>query len=59
MRLLVKAREASGDGITTFEYIHRYCFGLGFDLVPGNSDPFDQSYEPYALMELASGGAGV
>lgn len=54
-RLLAKAREASGDGVTTFEYMHRYCFELAFEYVPGNTDPLEQAHQHYALMELASG----
>jgi len=54
-RLLAKAREASGDGVTTFEYMHRYCFELAFEYVPGNTDPLAQPYQHYVLMELASG----
>lgn len=56
-RLLARAREASGDAVTTFEYMHRFCFDLAFELVPGNSDPFAEPHEHYALVELSSGRA--
>ena len=58
-QLLARAHEASGDGVTTFEYMHRHCFDLAFDLVPGNIDPFDTVHTHYVLLELASGQRGT
>jgi FAD/FMN-containing dehydrogenase len=54
-QLLARAREASGDGVTTYEYMHRYCFDLAFAIIPGTTDPFADRYDHYALLELASG----
>lgn len=52
--LLEKMRTASGDNITSFEYISRSALKLVVEHVDGASDPFDQSYEHYALVELST-----
>ncbi len=54
VKLLSRAKDASGDGTTTFEYIHRACLDLVFELDPNLSDPFDTRHEHYALIEMSS-----
>ena len=52
-KLLAALREASGDTITTFEYMHRACL----DVLAAHTDlgdPLDEVYEHYALVELSS-----
>jgi len=52
-KLLGLLREASGDSISTFEYMHRACL----DILTAHTDlgdPFDQIYQHYALVELTS-----
>ncbi|MBT5110108.1 MAG: FAD-binding oxidoreductase [Rhodospirillaceae bacterium] len=53
--LLARLRAASGDGVTTFEYLHRLCLELAVANIPGAADPFDQPHAHYALVELSSG----
>ena len=53
--LLARLRAASGDGVTTFEYLHRICLDLAIANIPNITDPFDQPYAHYALVELSSG----
>jgi len=51
--LLAALREASGDSISTFEYMQRVCF----DILAAHTnlgDPFEQPYGHYALVELTS-----
>ena len=52
-RLLARLREASGDTITTFEYMHRACLDI-LVAYTDLGDPFDEVYEHYALVELTS-----
>jgi len=52
--LLAKLREASGDMVTSFEYIHRHCMDLVIRHIPGQSDPFDHRYQHYVLVELSA-----
>ena len=54
VKLLSRAKDASGDGTTTFEYIHRACLDIVFALDPGLSDPFDKQHDHYALIEMSS-----
>jgi FAD/FMN-containing dehydrogenase len=51
--LLAALREASGDAISTFEYMHRACLDI-LDAHTDLGDPFGQRYEHYALVELTS-----
>jgi FAD/FMN-containing dehydrogenase len=53
--LLARLRAASGDGVTTFEYLHRICLDLAIANIPGITDPFGQPHTHYALVELSSG----
>ncbi len=57
-RLLSRFRERSGDSVTSFEYVHRTCLDLVLEELTGNSDPFQESYQHYVLIELASGQHG-
>ncbi len=57
--LLAKLREASGDAVTSFEYIHRQCMDLVIRHMPGQNDPFDHRYQHYALVELSASRSGA
>jgi FAD/FMN-containing dehydrogenase len=52
-RLLAMLREASGDAISTFEYMHRACLDI-LAAYTDLGDPFDEVYQHYALVELTS-----
>ena len=52
-RLLAALREASGDAITTFEYLHRRCIDV-LDTYTDLGDPLEETYQHYALVELTS-----
>jgi FAD/FMN-containing dehydrogenase len=52
--LLARARSASGDAVTAFEYIPRICLDMVFAHTPGTVDPLPRPYPYYALMELTS-----
>ncbi len=52
-RLLGRARRESGDQVTSFEYIARASLDLVLAHIDGVSDPFEQAYEHYVLMELS------
>ena len=52
-RLLAMLREASGDTITTFEYMHRACLDILIAFTD-LGDPFEDAYAHYALVELTS-----
>jgi FAD/FMN-containing dehydrogenase len=54
-RLLARFREASGDAVTSFEYLHRTCLDLVLEHLPGSADPFAQHHRHYVLVELSSG----
>ncbi len=53
--LLDRLRAASGDSVTTFEYVNRPSLALALDWVEGNRDPFDAPHGHYALVELSGG----
>jgi len=53
--LLEHLRGASGDSVTTFEYINRQSLELALAFVEGNRDPLAQAYPHYALVELSGG----
>jgi FAD/FMN-containing dehydrogenase len=52
--LLSKARAATGDAVTAFEYIDRICLDFVFKHTPGTADPLAQPYRHYVLMELTT-----
>ncbi|MBM3601970.1 MAG: FAD-binding oxidoreductase [Alphaproteobacteria bacterium] len=56
--LLSKARAATGDAVTAFEYIHRICLDFVFRHTPGTSDPLTERHTHYVLMELTTTAAG-
>lgn len=55
LKLLSRMRAATSDGVTSFEYIHRRCIDLVLTHIDGASDPFDEAYEHYALIECSAG----
>ncbi|TDJ14917.1 MAG: FAD-binding oxidoreductase [Gammaproteobacteria bacterium] len=52
-RLLATLREASGDTITAFEYMHRACLDI-LVAYTDLGDPFEEAYTHYVLVELTS-----
>ena len=52
-RLLATLREASGDTITAFEYMHRACLDI-LAAYTDLGDPFQEVHQHYALVELTS-----
>ncbi|MSP87547.1 MAG: FAD-binding oxidoreductase [Alphaproteobacteria bacterium] len=52
--LLAKARAATGDAVTAFEYIDRICLDFVFKHTPDTVDPLAQRYRHYLLMELTT-----
>ncbi|MDX1512374.1 MAG: FAD-binding oxidoreductase [Gammaproteobacteria bacterium] len=57
--LLSRLRDASGDVVTSYEYIHRQCLDLVFRHMQGFVDPFDHRYEHYVLAELSASRSGA
>jgi FAD/FMN-containing dehydrogenase len=58
LELLSRVRQASGDAVTTFEYLQRPCIDLVLEHIDGAVDPLTAPHAHYALVELSSGGAG-
>jgi len=54
LKLLGRARNATGDQVTGFELVPRIGLTMGCELVPGVTDPFAEPHEWYALIELSS-----
>ena len=52
-RLLGRARRASGDAVTSFEYITRPSLELVLANIEGTSNPLDAHYDHYVLIELS------
>ena len=48
-------RSATNHGVTSFEYVHRACIDLVLAQIDGASDPFDEVYDHYALIECCAG----
>jgi len=57
--LLDRAKAASGDAVTGFEYMARIGIDLAVAHVPGTVDPFARRYDHYALVELTSSAANT
>jgi FAD/FMN-containing dehydrogenase len=57
VRLFARLCEASGDALTSFEWIPRSMLELACAHVPGSFDPFAAAHDHYFLIELAGGGA--
>ncbi len=54
LQLLARLREASGDALTSFEYIPRISLDLALEHVSGSFDPFASPHDHYLLIELSS-----
>jgi FAD/FMN-containing dehydrogenase len=52
--LLERLRDASGDAVSTFEYLPRIAIELTARHVPGVTDPLGRPYHCYVLCELSS-----
>lgn len=55
IELLSKARTASDDRVTAFEWIARRGLSFVLDHIPDTRDPLDHVYDEYLLIELTSG----
>jgi len=53
IELLVRMRSATGDQVTSFEYLPRRCMEMSLRHIPGTSDPMSETYEHYALIEVS------
>jgi len=54
LELFSKVRDSFGENLTAFEIIPRVAIDLVTKHIPGTSDPFEESYPYYALVELSS-----
>jgi FAD/FMN-containing dehydrogenase len=52
--LLARLREATGDCVTTFEYLPRIAVEFTVRHIPGVSDPLDAPYPAYVLCEVST-----
>jgi FAD/FMN-containing dehydrogenase len=52
--LLERLRSASGDAVSSFEYLPRIAVEIATQHIPGVSDPLDRPYHCYVLCEVAS-----
>jgi len=57
VELLSRMRSATSDGVTSFEYIDRTCIDLVLAHIEETSDPFEEPYDHYALIECSAGRA--
>lgn len=55
--LLSRAKIASDDRVTTFEWIPRLPLGFALTHIDGSRDPLAQSFDHYVLMEFGAGEA--
>ena len=53
IELLVRMRSATGDQVASFEYLPRNCMQMALDHIRGVSDPMEQVYDHYALIEVS------
>ena len=53
LELFQRVREAFGDGLTAFEIINNFAFGITVQHIDGCSDPFEQRHPEYALVEIS------
>jgi FAD/FMN-containing dehydrogenase len=53
IKLLTLCRTASGDSVTSFEYIPRIIIDIDIRHLDGIIDPMEQSYDHYALIEFS------
>ncbi len=56
VQLYAQARRACSDLLSAFELIPRQCLELAFEAAPQLSDPLDEAYPYYVLLELAATG---
>jgi FAD/FMN-containing dehydrogenase len=54
VQLLARLRAASGDAVTSFEFLPRMAVELAVRHIPGVADPLDRPYEAYVLCEVAT-----
>jgi FAD/FMN-containing dehydrogenase len=54
VELLVRLRTATGDAVSSFEYLPRIAVELTAKHVPGVTDPLGRPYDSYVLCELSS-----
>ncbi|MEZ5668891.1 MAG: FAD-binding oxidoreductase [Alphaproteobacteria bacterium] len=54
LALLARMRAATGESVTSFEYIQRGCIDMVLAHVDGTADPLEQRYDHYVLCELTS-----
>ncbi len=54
VQLLARMRGATGDAVTTFEFLPRIAVELTVRHVPGVADPLDRPYESYVLCEVST-----
>ena len=54
VQLLARMRAATGDAVTSFEYLPRIAVELATHHVPGVTDPIERPYEAYVLCEVAT-----
>ena len=53
LELFRRVRDALGDGLTAFEIINNFAFGITVQHVEGCTDPFEQPHPEYALVEIS------
>ncbi|MCE9682155.1 FAD-binding oxidoreductase [Halomonas alkalisoli] len=56
VQLYALARRVGSDLLSAFELIPRQCLELAFEAAPQLSDPLDEAYPHYILLELAASG---
>jgi FAD/FMN-containing dehydrogenase len=54
VRLLAQLREATGDCVTSFEFLPRLAVELTVRHISGVSDPFERAHPAYVLCEVAT-----
>ena len=55
LELLTGLREATGDGVTSFEFIPRIGVDFVLKHIPDARDPLPEAYQHYVLLVVASG----
>jgi len=54
VRLLSRLRTATGDAVTSFEFLPRLAVELATRHVPGVTDPLDRPWDAYVLCEVST-----
>ena len=54
VQLLARLREATGDAVTSFEFLPRIAVELAVRHIPGVADPLDGAYHAYVLCEAST-----